>query len=121
MSYLILFVNISIIVTYKPPNVDGSTLPSWVKLPVETHEPNTSGTPMKETSTNIYSPTLMTSKPTTAQNPSDNDIIMTSNSINTNYSSMPNPSSTPSILTTTDSAEAENAPLNMSNYKDGNY
>ncbi|XP_026817409.1 serine proteinase stubble-like [Rhopalosiphum maidis] len=107
--------------THKPSTVDGSTLPSWVKLPVETHEPNTVGTPPKESSSSTYSSTMMMSKPTTLPSPSDNDIVMTSNSIDTTYSSTQNPSSTLSMLTqstSTDSTEAGNAPLNMSNYKD---
>lgn len=111
--------------TYKPPTVDGSTLPSWVKLPVETHEPNTSGAPIKESTTNAYSSTLMMSKPTTLPSTPDIDVIMTSNSIETNNSSTQSPSSTLSMVTptiattTTDSFETGNTPLNMSNYKDG--
>uniref|UniRef100_A0A2S2PR06 Serine proteinase stubble n=1 Tax=Schizaphis graminum TaxID=13262 RepID=A0A2S2PR06_SCHGA len=107
--------------THKPSTMDGSTLPSWVKLPVETHEPNTVSTPPKESSSSTYSSTMMMSKPTTLPSPSDNDIVMTSNSIDTTYSSTQNPSSTLSMLTqstSTDSTEAGNAPLNMSNYKD---
>jgi len=112
-------------VTHKPSVIDGSTLPSWVKLPVETHEPNTVGTPPKESSSSAsYSSTMTMPKPTTLPSPSDNDIVMTSNSVDTTYSSTQNPSSTLSMLTqsqstSTDSVEAGNAPLNMSNYKDG--
>lgn len=116
------------LVTYKPSGIDSSTVPSWVKLPVETHEPNTSGTPPKESSTDVYSSTLTMNKPTTFPSISDNDIIMTSNSINTNNISTqyPSSSSTLSMLTqlmstTTESADAGNAPLNMTNYKDGKY
>ncbi|CAH1731834.1 serine proteinase stubble-like [Aphis gossypii] len=108
--------------THKPSVIDGSTLPSWVKLPVETHEPNTVGTPPKESSSSAsYSSTMTMPKPTTLPSPSDNDIVMTSNSVDTTYSSTQNPSSTLSMLTqstSTDSIEAGNAPLNMSNYKD---
>jgi len=110
------------IVTHRPSVTDGSTLPSWVKLPVETHEPNTFGTPPKESSSSAYSSTITVSKPTTPPSPSDNDIVMTSNSVDTTYSSTPTPSSTLSMLTpstSTDAVEAGNTPLNMSNYKDG--
>lgn len=128
-----------VLATYKPSGlVDGSTLPSWVKLPVETHEPNTAGTPpSKDSSTSAHSSTSTMPKPTTTpQNPSDNDIIMTSNSISAVGSSTQYPSSTLSMLTTAgttatpttaatsttttaDSVEDGNAPLNMSNYKEG--
>lgn len=107
--------------THKPSVTDGSTLPSWVKLPVETHEPNTVSTPMKESSSGAYSSTMTMSKPTTPPSPSDNDIVVINNS-ETTYTSTQNPSSTLSMLsqsTSTDSVEAGNAPLNMSNYKDG--
>ncbi|XP_025421888.1 serine proteinase stubble-like [Sipha flava] len=129
--------------TYKPSSgVDGSTLPSWVKLPaVETHEPNASGTPYKESTTYPYSSTLI-SKPSTVQSISDNDIAMATNNVDTSTNSVHYSSSTLSMLmptststtptttttttttttppptTVTDSVEAANAPLNMSNYKD---
>lgn len=114
----------SVIANQKPSLGDSSTHPSWVKLPVETHEPNTSGAPMKESSTNGYSTTTTTSKPSTqtSQSQSDNDILVTSNNINAISSSTQYPSSTLSMLmssTTTDSNEAGITPLNMSNYKDG--
>lgn len=109
--------------THKPSVIDGSTLPSWVKLPVETHEPNTVGTPPKESSSSAsYSSTMTMPKPTTLPSPSDNDIVITSNGVDTTYSSTQNPPSTFSMLTqstSTDTVEAGNAPLNMSNYKDG--
>lgn len=109
--------------THKPSFTDGSTLPSWVKLPVETHEPNTVSTPTKESSSGAYSSTMTMSKPTTLPSPSDNDIVVINNNAETTYTSTQNPSSTLSMLTqstSTDSVEAGNAPLNMSNYKDGN-
>lgn len=123
---------IPVLVTYKPP-ADVSTNPTWVKLPVETHEPNTpsSAAPIKESTTgSVYTPILMASKPTTPQTPSENDILITSNSISSVSSSTQNPSSTiipPTVTTTTtsttatESLEAGNVPLNMSNYKDGNH
>ncbi|XP_025198026.1 serine proteinase stubble [Melanaphis sacchari] len=108
--------------THKPSVIDGSTHPSWVKLPVETHEPNTVGTPPKESSSSTYSSTMMMSKPTTQPSPSDNDIVMTSNVVDTTYSSTPSPSSSLSSMltqsTSTESVEPGSAPLNMSNYKD---
>lgn len=124
MTYVIMFY---VLVTYKPSSVDVSTLPTWVELPVETHEPNTPSIPINESSTNEYSSTSTTSKSTTIPSPSDNDIIITSNSNNTSTSSTQIPlSSSPStsaifVETTTDSNEAGNIPLNMSNYKDGKY
>jgi len=60
-------------------------------------------------------------KPTILPSPSDNDILVTNNA-ETTYTSTQNPTSTLSMLmqsTSTDSVEAGNAPLNMSNYKDG--
>ncbi|XP_001943207.1 serine proteinase stubble isoform X2 [Acyrthosiphon pisum] len=107
--------------THKPSVTDGSTLPSWVKLPVETHEPNTVSAPTKESSSGAYSSTMTMSKPTTLPSPSDNDIVVINNNAETTYTSTQNPSSTLSMLmqsTSTDSVEAGNAPLNMSNYKD---
>lgn len=107
--------------THKPLVTDGSTLPSWVKLPVETHEPNTVSTPTKESSSGAYSSTMAMPKPTILPSPSDNDILVTNNA-ETTYTSTQNPTSTLSMLmqsTSTDSVEAGNTPLNMSNYKDG--